>query len=98
MKIHYFKPNGGHSIENVFIPIIKEINRTNYIVETEMPSNCAGLKDIIQNGMSARHQQKNGFINHITGADHFLLLFLFFSPFLKVGCRISPFALQKCPF
>lgn len=76
MKIHYFKPNGGHSIKNVFIPIIREINKTNYVIETEMPSNYAGIKDIIQNGRSAKHQQKQGFINHITGADHFLLLFL----------------------
>ena len=76
MKIHYFKPNGGHSIKNVFIPIIREINKTNYVIETEMPSNYAGIKDIIQNGRSAKHQQRQGFINHITGADHFLLLFL----------------------
>lgn len=58
MRIFYFKPNGGHSIKNVFIPIIREINKTNYVVETEMPSNNAGIKDIIQNGMSARRQQK----------------------------------------
>lgn len=76
MKIHYYKPNGGHSIKNVFIPIIREINKTNYVIETEMPSNYAGIKDIIQNGRSAKHQQRRGFINHITGADHFLLLFL----------------------
>lgn len=76
MKIHYFKPNGGHSIENVFIPIIKEINRKNSVGETKMQSNYAGIKDIVKNGMIARHQQKKGFINHVTGADHFLLLFL----------------------
>lgn len=76
MKIFYFKPNGGHSIKNVFIPIIREINKTCYVVEEEMPTNNAGIKDIVQNGMSARRQQKKGFINHITGADHFLLLFL----------------------
>lgn len=76
MKIQYFKPNGGFSIKNVFIPIIREINKTNYVIESEVPSNYAGIKDIFQNGMSARHQQRKGFINHITGADHFLLLFL----------------------
>lgn len=76
MKIHYFKHNGGTSIRNVFIPIIRNINKTNYVVETEMPSKFAGIKDIIQNGRCAKHQQKHGFINHITGADHFLLLFL----------------------
>lgn len=76
MKICFFKPNGGHSIKNVFIPIIKEVRKTCSVIETESPSQYAGLKDILHNGVSARLKQKCGFINHITGADHFLLLFL----------------------
>lgn len=76
MKINYFKPSGVRSIRNVFIPIIKEINKTNYIIENETPSMYAGIRDLIQNGMNARRRQRKGFVNHITGADHFLLLFL----------------------
>lgn len=76
MKICFFKPNGGHSIKNVFMPIINEVRKKCSVIETENPSPYAGLKDILRNGFSARHKQKCGFINHITGADHFLLLFL----------------------
>lgn len=76
MKICFFKPNGGHSIKNVFIPIINEVRKTCSVIETESPTQYAGFKDILQNGFNARHMQKCGFINHITGADHFLLLFL----------------------
>lgn len=76
MNIHYFKPNGGHSIKNVFIPIVNIVKKTNIVYEDEMPSPFAGIKDILQNGLYARKQQTKGFINHITGAEHFLLLFL----------------------
>lgn len=76
MKICFFKPNGGHSIKNVFIPIINEVRKTCSVIETESPTQYAGFKDILHNGVSARLKQKCGFINHITGADHFLLLFL----------------------
>lgn len=76
MKICFFKPNGGHSIKNVFIPIINEVRKTCSVIETESPTQYAGFKDILQNGFNARHKQKCGLINHITGADHFLLLFL----------------------
>lgn len=76
MKICFFKPNGGHSIKNVFIPIINEVRKTCSVIETESPTKYAGFKDILQNGFNARLKQKCGFINHITGADHFLLLFL----------------------
>lgn len=76
MRLHYFKPNGGHSIKNVFIPIIKIISHNNIIAEDEMPSPFAGLKDILKNGFFARNKQEMNEINHITGAEHFLLLFL----------------------
>uniref|UniRef100_UPI0040269A69 glycosyltransferase n=1 Tax=Prevotella sp. TaxID=59823 RepID=UPI0040269A69 len=76
MIIHYFKPNGGHSIKNVFIPIIKRISQNNIVLEDEMPSPFAGIKDILKNGIFAYQKQKAKEINHITGADHFLLLFL----------------------
>ena len=76
MKIQYYTPNGSISIINVFIPIIKEVNKKYYILENQVPSQFAGIKDIIQNGMNARRMQHKGFINHITGANHFLLLFL----------------------
>lgn len=76
MIIHYFKPNGGHSIKNVFIPIIKRISQNNMVLEDEIPSPFAGIKDILKNGLFARRKQCTKEINHITGADHFLLLFL----------------------
>lgn len=76
MKIQFFKPKGGHSIRNVFIPIIEEVNKTSIVLECELLSNSVGIKDILQNGLYVRNKQQKGFINHITGAEHFLLLFL----------------------
>lgn len=76
MIIHYFKPNGGYSIKNVFIPIIKKISQNYGVLEDEMPSPFAGIKDILKNGLFAQRKQNIKEINHITGADHFLLFFL----------------------
>ena len=56
--------------------IIQAALSSSSVIETESPTQYAGFKDILQNGFNARHKQKCGFINHITGADHFLLLFL----------------------
>ena len=60
MKIQFLKPKGGHSIRNVFIPIIEEVNKTSTVLECELLSNSVGIKDILQNGLYARNKQQKG--------------------------------------
>lgn len=78
MNINYFYRNKktGYSIGAVFDTLVNEIKINNNIVRTFLPSNYANITAIIKNGLYAKEQEKNGYINHITGDVHYLLWFL----------------------
>lgn len=78
MNINYYYRNSqaGFSIRAVFQTIVNEIGKNNTITETYLPSPHAHVKDIILNGIYAKKQQKNNYLNHITGEVHYLLYFL----------------------
>lgn len=78
MNINYFYRNKktGYSIGAVFDTIVEEIKKNNNIVRTFLPSHYANITAIIKNGLYAKEQEINGYINHITGDVHYLLWFL----------------------
>jgi len=80
MKITYlYRHNDiGFSIGKVFKTITDEIRKTVEVNEFYMPSSGASPWQILRNGLYAyKHRNRFG-INHITGSEHFLTLFLSF--------------------
>ncbi len=78
MKIVYFfrNPKVGYSIGKVFNTVINEIEKTRSTKSCFLPSPRSKPIDIIKNGFYARRNAEKGAITHITGSDHYLLLFL----------------------
>lgn len=78
MKVQFFFRNAqaGHSIYEVFRPIMESMEGLAAMKETFMPSSRAQMRDIVTNGYYARKEARNGWIYHITGDVHYLLYFL----------------------
>jgi glycosyltransferase involved in cell wall biosynthesis len=78
MQITYFyrHPRCGFSIQRVFQTITDEIRKQTKIKELFLPVAKADILAIFKNGRFARKNQTKNSINHITGAEHYLLYFL----------------------
>jgi glycosyltransferase involved in cell wall biosynthesis len=76
--ITYFYRNEkvGFSIGKVFKTVSVEVSKNHGIKEIFMPSQYSKPWDVLRNGFYAyKHRNRYG-INHITGSEHFLTLFL----------------------
>lgn len=80
MRVNFIfrNPKVGFSIGRVFDTICEEIIIKNEINKTILPHTDAGFLSLIKNGIYANRNSKSKEINHITGAEHYLSLFLFF--------------------
>lgn len=78
MNINYYYRNKktGFSIGVVFDTIVNEIGINNQVIRTFLPYPNATIPSILKNGWFAKNEEKNNYINHITGDVHYLLWFL----------------------
>jgi glycosyltransferase involved in cell wall biosynthesis len=78
IKITYYyrNPKCGFSIQHVFQTLTKEIEKYAEVDGIFMPYFKASLIDIFRNGRFAKKKQSRQALNHITGAEHYLLYFL----------------------
>ena len=78
MRITYFYRNQqcGFSIQRVFQTLAKEIEKYAEVEEIFLPAAKADIFSILKNGLFAKKNQNKNSINHITGAEHYLLYFL----------------------
>lgn len=73
---YYRNKKAGYSIGAVFDTIVKEVGKNYHVRCSYLPSPYADILSILKNGLFARKEEKNGYINHITGDVHYLLWFL----------------------
>lgn len=78
MNINYYYRNKktGFSIGVVFDTIVNEIGKNNQVIRTFLPYPNATISSILKNGWFAKSEEKDNYINHITGDVHYLLWFL----------------------
>lgn len=76
INFYYRNKNAGFSIGAVFDTIVDEIKKENKIIKTFLPSPYANILSILKNGFYAKKNEKDNYINHITGDVHYLLYFL----------------------
>lgn len=78
MNINYYYRNKktSFSIGVVFDTIVNEIGINNQVIRTFLPYPNATIPSILKNGWFAKNEEKNNYINHITGDVHYLLWFL----------------------
>lgn len=78
MNINYYYRNKktGFSIGVVFDTIVNEIGINSQVIRTFLPYPNATIPSILKNGWFAKNEEKNNYINHITGDVHYLLWFL----------------------
>lgn len=78
MNINYYYRNmkTGFSIGVVFDTIVNEIGKNNQVIRTFLPYPNATISSILKNGWFAKSEEKDNYINHITGDVHYLLWFL----------------------
>ncbi len=78
MKINYYyrHPKVGFSIGKVYNTIAEEIRKSKSVKEVYMPSQYTKPWDVIRNGRLVKSCSKGIDVNHITGSEHYLLLFL----------------------
>lgn len=78
MNINYYYRNKktGFSIGVVFDTIVNEIGKNYQVIRTFLPHPNATIPSILKNGWFAKSEEKDNYINHITGDVHYLLWFL----------------------
>lgn len=73
---YYRNKKAGYSIGTVFDTIVAELKKAYYIKCFYLPSPYANARSILKNGWFAKKEERNDYINHITGDVHYLLWFL----------------------
>ncbi|MEJ8768809.1 glycosyltransferase family 4 protein [Prevotella sp. HCN-7019] len=73
---YYRNKNAGYSIGAVFDTIVTELKKVHQVKCSYLPSPYADIQSIFKNGWFARKEERNDYINHITGDVHYLLWFL----------------------